>query len=72
MDIECRAILDNGMASIVTTLRSAAQLHAVAQHIDNLAFALVTPLRAQNYRRHRCRRSIARGACGEILRESPF
>jgi hypothetical protein len=37
VNIESRAILDNGVTCIVTTLRTAAQLNAVTQDINNLA-----------------------------------
>jgi len=52
MHIKGIAILNNGVTSIVPALRSAAQLHAVAEDIHNLALALVTPLRSKYDSRH--------------------
>ena len=37
VDIESRAVLDDGVTGIVTTLRTTAQLNALAQDIYNLA-----------------------------------
>lgn len=52
MHIKRRSTLDNGMAGIVSTLCTAAQLNVLAQDIDNLPFAFISPLRAQNDRGH--------------------
>lgn len=46
MDVEGLAILYNGMAGIMPALRTAAQLHSLAQYVNNLALAFVTPLRS--------------------------
>ena len=53
MHIKSLPILDNGMTRIVSTSRATAQLRAIAQHIDNLSFALVAPLGPQHYGGHR-------------------
>jgi len=52
MHIKRRSALDNCMTGIVSTLCTTAQLNVLTQDIDNLPFAFIAPLRAQNDRCH--------------------
>jgi hypothetical protein len=57
--IKRRPILHNRVTRIVPTLRSAAQLNALAGNdIDDFAFAFITPLRSKDNSRHGCVRSM--------------
>ena len=69
VNVKGGAVLHDGVARIVTTLGSAAQLHALGQDIDNLALALVTPLRSEYNCRH-----LGAGFAALVwfLLESPF
>lgn len=48
MNVESGAVLHDGVASIVTALGSAAELHAFGQDVDNLALSFITPLRSED------------------------
>lgn len=55
VNIKLLPVFHNGMSSIVSTLRSAAQLNAVlCNDVDNFALPLVTPLRSENDCCHVC------------------